>query len=96
MVNRGKLSGNVPVALLIAIPVHISVIYPLAHTATIDKPGEKKPFKNIVGKGENAGLQHFLLFPQFFYPCPKQLSALHLYLFCRLQMLSVWTSQTFC
>ena len=50
MVNRGKLSGNVPVALLIAIPVHISVIYPLAHTATIDKPGEKKPFKNIVGK----------------------------------------------
>ena len=22
--------------------------------------------KNIVGKGENAGYQHFLLFPQFF------------------------------
>ena len=26
----------------------------------------KKPFQNIVGKGENAGNQHFLLFPQFF------------------------------
>ena len=23
--------------------------------------------KNIVGKGENAGYQHFLLFPQFFF-----------------------------
>ena len=22
--------------------------------------------ENIVGKGENAGYQHFLLFPQFF------------------------------
>ena len=26
----------------------------------------KKPFENIVGKGENAGNQHFLLFPQCF------------------------------
>ena len=25
-----------------------------------------KPFENIVGKGENAGNQHFLLFPQCF------------------------------
>ena len=25
---------------------------------------QKKPFENIVGKGENAGNQHFLLFPQ--------------------------------
>ena len=23
-------------------------------------------FENIVGKGENAGNQHFLLFPQYF------------------------------
>ena len=28
---------------------------------------KKKPFANIVGKGENAGNQHFLLFPQFFF-----------------------------
>ena len=33
-----------------------------------------KPFKNIVEKGENAGNQHFLLFPQCFLPVPKQIS----------------------
>ena len=33
-----------------------------------------KPFENIVGKGENAGNQHFLLFPQCFLPFPKQVS----------------------
>ena len=33
-----------------------------------------KPFENIVGKGENAGNQHFLLFPQYFVPFPKQIS----------------------
>ena len=27
---------------------------------------EKKAFENIVGKGENAGKQHFFLFPQCF------------------------------
>ena len=36
----------------------------------------KKAFENIVGKGENAGHQHFLLFPQcfffFFYPFQKR------------------------
>ena len=29
---------------------------------------DKKAFENIVGKGENAGNQHFLLFPQCFQP----------------------------
>ena len=29
----------------------------------IQRPSGKKPFENIVGKGENAGLQYFLLFP---------------------------------
>ena len=32
---------------------------------------EKKTFENIVGKGENAVNQHFLLFPQCFLPVPK-------------------------
>ena len=27
-----------------------------------------RPFENIVGKGENAGNQHFLLFPQSLLP----------------------------
>ena len=35
---------------------------------------EKNPFENIVGKGENAGSQHFLLFPQCFQPIPKRIS----------------------
>ena len=30
---------------------------------------EKRPLQNIVGKGENAGYQHFLLFLQYFLPC---------------------------
>ena len=29
---------------------------------------KKTPFENIVGKVENAGNQHFLLFPQCFLP----------------------------
>ena len=32
----------------------------------------EKAFENIVGKAENAGNQHFLLFPQCFLPFPKQ------------------------
>ena len=48
---------------------------------------KKKAFKNIVRKGENAGNQHFLLFPQSFLPIPKRTSVVKLHLFCRLQML---------
>ena len=48
---------------------------------------EKKPFENIAGEGENAGNQHFLLFPQCFLPFPKQISIFRSHLFCRLQML---------
>ena len=33
---------------------------------------KKKPFKNIVGKGENTDNQHFLLFPQVLYPSQKE------------------------
>ena len=51
----------------------------------------KKPFENIVGKGENAGNQHFLLFPQCFIPFPKQVSSFS-NLLCRLQMFGIWTS----
>ena len=34
----------------------------------------RKPFENIVGKGENAGNRHFLLFPQCFLAYCKQIS----------------------
>ena len=39
----------------------------------------KKPFENIVGKGENAGNQHFLLFPQCFLYNQREKSAFELH-----------------
>ena len=48
---------------------------------------EKKAFENIVGKGENAVNQHFLLFPQCFLLFPRQISIFDSELICRLQML---------
>ena len=56
----------------------------------------KKPFENIVGKGENAGNQHFLLFPQCFLPYQRQELSFELHLFCRLQMLSIWSRPKNC
>ena len=57
----------------------------------------KKPLENIVGKGENAGYQHFVLFPQFFLLFPKQVSISHSHIFfCLLQMPLIWTSLKFC
>ena len=35
----------------------------------------KRPFENIVGKGENAGNQHFHLFQQCFLPHQRQVSS---------------------
>ena len=55
---------------------------------------KKKSLENIVGKREDARNQHFLLFPQSFLSVPR-ISVLMLHLFCRLQMLSIWTSLEF-
>ena len=33
---------------------------------------KKEAFENILGKGENAGKHHFLLFSKCFLPFPKQ------------------------
>ena len=44
----------------------------LYHTVPSLKTLKKKAFENIVGKGENAGHQHFLLFPQCFLPDQRQ------------------------
>ena len=40
-----------------------------------------------------ASIQHFLNFPQCFQPIPKHMPAYDLHLSCRLQLLSVWTSE---
>ena len=44
----------------------------LHHTIPTFMTLSKKPFENIVGRGENAGNQHFLLFQQCFQPYQKQ------------------------
>ena len=44
----------------------------------------KKLSENIVGKEENVGEQHFLLFPQRFLPFSKQILIFQSCLFCRL------------
>ena len=56
----------------------------------------KRPFENILGKGENAGNQHFLLFPECFLPLPEEISIFQLHVFCRLQVHSHWTSLKNC
>ena len=56
----------------------------------------KTLFENIVGKGENADNQHFLLFSQCFLPCWKQISIFEFCLICCLQVHSIWTSIKFC
>ena len=56
----------------------------------------RKSFQNYcVGKGANAGNQHFLIFPQYLRPFSKQNSISGTHLICRLQMLSIWTSLNF-
>ena len=54
---------------MIAIKVrHLLTLY---HTIpTPNNPGNKA-FENIVGNGENAGNQHFLLFPHCFSSIPE-------------------------
>ena len=47
----------------------------LYHTVTTFGDPDEKPSENIVGKGENAGNQHFLLFPQCFLPDQRQNSS---------------------
>ena len=39
-------------------------INPLPNKLRLLTTLENNPFKNIVGKGENTGYQHFRLFPQ--------------------------------
>ena len=73
---------------------HFSVSLTLYHTIP-STPPKKTAFENIVGKGENAGNQHFLL-SQCFLLFPTKISISESELFCRLQMLSVWTSLEIC
>ena len=61
------------------------------HTMTLFDASGKEAFSKHCGKGENAGNQHFLLFPQCFLLYHRQKLSFMLHLFCRLQMPSIWT-----
>ena len=66
----------------------------LYHTMTTF---EEKTSENFVGKGENAGNQHFHLFPQYFPPYQKEIVPFQQpQCSCFLQMLSIWLRLTFC
>ena len=52
-------------------------------------------FENIVGKGENAGYQHFLLFPQYFQRVFPLLSV-HSGLYCKGLILMFCKKESFC
>ena len=45
---------------------------------------EKGCFTKHFGNGENAGNQHFFLFPKCFLPIPKRIYVFKLHLFCHL------------
>ena len=71
-------------------------IITLYHTITILTTLKKKPFENILGKGENAGNQHFPPFPQCFLPFHQKTSIFESHVFGLLKKLSVWTSLKIC
>ena len=66
----------------------------LSHTIPTFNDPVKEPFENIMGKGENAGNQPFLLFP-FFLPLPPNHSYFQHEIFCRLPMLLTQDSVKF-
>ena len=51
----------------------LCTVLTLYHTTLKFNDPKKMAFENIVGKGENAGNQHFLLFRQCFLPFAKQI-----------------------
>ena len=67
----------------------------LPHNPDFKRP-QRRPWKTLEEKGENAGNQHFLIFPQCFLLYPREKLSLYPFLICRLQMLSIWLCPTFC
>ena len=49
----------------------IHVCLTLYHTIQLLTTVKERAFENNVGKGENAGTQHFLIFLQYFQPYQK-------------------------
>ena len=64
--------------------------------SNLNKLEEKKAFANFVGKGENAGNQHCLLFSQRFPFFQGKINFIKPQLICRLQVLLIRTRVQFC
>ena len=56
--------------------------YPFTTQSRLLTTLQKRPIENILGKGENAGNQHFLLFQQCFLPAPEQILNFQSHLYC--------------
>ena len=56
---------------------------------------KKKSLENTVEKGQNAGNQHFNLFPQCFLLYQNKKFPFKQYLICHLQMVSIWSRLEF-
>ena len=57
------------------------ILSPITTHSRFLTPPKKKSLENIVGKGENAGNQHFLLFPHVLYPSQHKFLFLSHYYF---------------
>ena len=62
---------------------------PLPHNPLFQRPPRKKPFDNVVGKGEDTVNQHFHLFPQCFLHYKNK------FLFCVMFILSSANASSF-
>ena len=59
-------------------PVSLEIPHLLFTKQSLVLTFKTKPFENIVGKGENAGNQHFLLFSQCFLSYQRRIRKFHI------------------
>ena len=77
--SNGKKQRSLTRVIINEITKEILIIYilrevnPLPQHDDFRCPWDKKPFENIVVKGENAGKQHFLLFLQCFWAYERRI-----------------------
>ena len=76
--------------------INFRCLQKLSNWTNLTLSHEIATFENIAEKGENAGNQCFILFRKRFLPYQRQKSSFGLRLFCRLQMLSIWSHRNFC
>ena len=72
VICRHNVSISSNISLLLELSPKVS--WPFSTQTWLLTSLKKKAFENIVGKEENAGNKHFLLFPQCFLLFPKQIS----------------------